>query len=102
LLAWDSCLRGLAKLEHDDARMAADLDACWEVLAEPIQTVMRRHGVPNPYEVLKELTRGKAISPQALAAFIETLAIPASAKAALQALTPHGYLGKAAMLARRV
>ena len=70
VLAYDSCLRGLGKLEADPARLAADLDACWEVLAEPIQTVMRRYAVPNPYEQLKELTRGKGITKEALQTFI--------------------------------
>ena len=102
LLAWDSCLRGLGKLEVDRARLAADLDANWEVLAEPIQTVMRRFGVENPYEQLKSLTRGRAITPAQLAAFVDGLAIPDDAKARLRALTPAGYIGKAAELARRV
>ncbi len=102
LLAWDACLRGLGKLELDPARLAADLDASWEVLAEPIQTVMRRYGVENPYEQLKALTRGKAITPEALATFVDGLPIPAEAKARLRALTPAGYTGKAAELARRI
>ena len=102
LLAVDSCAKGLAKLEVDRDRLAADLDACWEVLAEPIQTVMRRYGVENPYEQLKELTRGKAITADDLIAFVDRLAIPAAAKAQLKALTPAGYIGKAAELARRV
>ena len=102
LLAVDSCARGLAKLEVDRDRLAIDLDACWEVLAEPIQTVMRRYGVENPYEQLKELTRGKAITAADLIAFVDRLAIPAAAKARLKALTPAGYIGKAAELARRV
>ncbi|MFM1989708.1 MAG: adenylosuccinate lyase [Pseudomonadota bacterium] len=102
LLAWDACLRGLRKLEVNPARLAEDLDACWEVLAEPVQTVMRRYGVPNPYEQLKELTRGKGISAEALAAFVDGLAIPDDAKARLRAMTPAGYVGKAAELARRV
>jgi adenylosuccinate lyase len=102
LLAWDACLRGLDKLELDEARLAADLDANWEVLAEPIQTVMRRYGVANPYERLKELTRGRSVGAQALAAFIDTLAIPADAKARLRELTPARYVGKAAELARKV
>jgi hypothetical protein len=76
VLAYDSCLRGLGKLEADPARLAADLDACWEVLAEPVQTVMRRYGVANPYEQLKELTRGKGITREALQAFIRHPAIP--------------------------
>ncbi len=102
LLAWDACLRGLGKLELHAERLAADLDATWEVLAEPIQTVMRRYGVENPYEQLKALTRGKAITPEALAAFVDRLPIPDDAKARLRALTPAGYTGKAAELARRV
>jgi adenylosuccinate lyase len=102
LLAWDACLRGLGKLELNAERLAADLDATWEVLAEPIQTVMRRYAVENPYEQLKALTRGKVITPEALAAFVEQLPIPADAKARLKALTPAGYIGKAAELARRV
>jgi len=102
LLAWDSMARGLGKLEVNESALAADLDAAWEVLAEPIQTVMRRHGLPNPYERLKELTRGKAITRESIAAFIETLELPAEEKRRLLALTPGGYTGLAAALARRV
>ncbi len=76
LLAYDSCLRGLNKLEVNPQRLAEDLDATWEVLAEPVQTVMRRYGIENPYEQLKELTRGKGISKDALRDFINGLAIP--------------------------
>ncbi len=102
VLAYDSCLRGLGKLEADPARLAADLDACWEVLAEPIQTVMRRYAVPNPYEQLKELTRGKGITKAALQEFIGTLAIPDADKTRLLAMTPASYIGKAAELAKRI
>jgi adenylosuccinate lyase len=102
LLAWDSCLRGLGKLEVDRDRIAEDLDANWEVLAEPIQTVMRRYGVENPYEQLKELTRGRRITAAELVAFVDRLPIPDEAKARLRALTPAGYTGKAAELARRI
>lgn len=102
LLAWDSLSRGLAKLEINDEALAADLDTAWEVLAEPIQTVMRRYGLPNPYEQLKELTRGKQITAQALRAFIDTLALPAPEKERLKALTPANYTGKAAELAQRL
>ncbi|MDD3352797.1 adenylosuccinate lyase [Zoogloea sp.] len=102
VLAYDSCLRGLGKLEAEPARLAADLDACWEVLAEPIQTVMRRYAVPNPYEQLKELTRGKGITREALQQFIATLAIPEAEKARLLAMTPASYIGKAAELAKRI
>ncbi|MBK8765846.1 MAG: adenylosuccinate lyase [Burkholderiaceae bacterium] len=102
VLAWDSCLRGLGKLEINRERLAEDLDANWEVLAEPIQTVMRRYGIENPYEQLKELTRGRSITAAQLAAFVEGLAIPEDAKARIRALTPATYVGKAAELARRV
>ncbi|MBA3590851.1 adenylosuccinate lyase [Methylibium sp.] len=101
LLAWDSLARGLAKLEVNEAQLAADLDGAWEVLAEPIQTVMRRYGLPNPYERLKELTRGKAITREAVAAFIETLELPPAEKERLLALTPGAYTGMAAELAAR-
>ena len=102
LLAWDACLRGLRKLEVNPQRLAEDLDGCWEVLAEPVQTVMRRYGVPEPYEQLKALTRGKGITAEALATFIDGLAIPADAKVRLRAMTPATYIGQAASLARRV
>ncbi len=102
LLAYDSCLRGLNKLEVNQARLAQDLDANWEVLAEPVQTVMRRYGIANPYEQLKELTRGKGISKDALREFILTLAIPQDAKDLLLAMTPANYLGIAAKLASEI
>jgi adenylosuccinate lyase len=102
LLAWDACLRGLRKLEVNPQRLAEDLDGCWEVLAEPVQTVMRRYGVPEPYEQLKALTRGRGITEDALASFIDGLAIPVEAKARLRAMTPANYIGLAARLARRV
>ncbi len=102
LLAYESCLRGLNKLEVNVARMAEDLENSWEVLAEPVQTVMRRYGIENPYEQLKELTRGKGISKEALREFIATLAIPDDAKAQLLAMTPSSYTGLAQSLARDV
>ncbi len=103
LLAYESCLRGLGKLEPNPAALAADLDANWEVLAEPIQTVMRRHGVANPYEQLKELTRGKAgMTRETLHAFIDGLAIPDAEKARLKSMTPASYTGMAAELARQI
>jgi adenylosuccinate lyase len=102
LLAYDSCLRGLNKLEANPARMAEDLDQNWEVLAEPVQTVMRRYGIENPYEQLKELTRGKGISQAALREFIQGLAIPQDAKDRLLAMTPATYLGLAAQLAKDI
>jgi adenylosuccinate lyase len=101
VVAYASCLRGLDKLELNHERLAADLDEAWEVLAEPVQTVMRRYGVAGAYEKLKDLTRGRGIDREALRTFIATLEIPAPAKEALLALTPAGYVGKAAELARR-
>jgi adenylosuccinate lyase len=103
LLGYDSCFRGLNQLDADRGRMAADLDTNWEVLAEPIQTVMRRHGISDAYEKLKELTRGKeGITRNTLHAFIMGLAIPEADKQRLLALTPATYIGKAAELARRI
>jgi len=102
LLAYDSVLRGLGKLETNPTRLAEDLDNCWEVLAEPVQTVMRRYGVPNPYEQLKELTRGKGITPEGLKTFIQGLAIPDDAKQSLLKMTPASYIGKAVELANRL
>ena len=102
LLAYDSCLRGLNKLEVNPARMAEDLDNSWEVLAEPVQTVMRRFGIENPYEQLKELTRGKGISKDALQVFITGLAIPQEAKDLLLAMTPASYVGLAEKLAKDI
>jgi adenylosuccinate lyase len=101
-IALQSTLRGIGKLEADPGRMSADLEANWEVLAEPIQTLMRRYGVERPYERLKELTRGQRIGPEALRVFIDGLEIPAGAKAELRELTPATYLGDAARLAREI
>ncbi|HXZ91464.1 MAG TPA: adenylosuccinate lyase [Burkholderiales bacterium] len=102
LLAWGACLRGLGKLEADGRRLAEDLDANWEVLAEPVQQVMRRYGVPGAYEKLKALSRGRRLERRRLAAFIRRLPIPAAAKKRLLALTPARYVGLAAELARRI
>jgi adenylosuccinate lyase len=102
VVGYDSLLRGLDKLQLQPARIAADLDDAWEVLAEPVQTVMRRYGVPNPYEQLKALTRGTAITRDALHAFIGGLAIPDDERARLLALTPSAYVGDAIALAQRV
>ncbi|PWW48691.1 adenylosuccinate lyase [Melaminivora alkalimesophila] len=101
VLAYSSLMTGLDKLEINAPALEADLDASWEVLAEPIQTVMRRHGVPGAYEKLKEVTRGQSVTREALHALIEGLDIPAEDRARLLALTPAGYTGKAAELARR-
>ncbi|MBI2733042.1 MAG: adenylosuccinate lyase [Aquabacterium sp.] len=102
LLAYDSLARGLGKLEVNPQALADDLDSSWEVLAEPIQTVMRRYALPNPYERLKELTRGKAITRESIQAFIETLELPEEEKARLMAMTPGNYIGKAVELAKRI
>ena len=95
-IAYEATLKGLDKLELNEKRLADDLDNSWEVLAEPIQTVMRRYGVPEPYEKLKALTRGQAMTREVLQQFIDTLDIPAEAKASLNAMTPASYTGNAA------
>jgi adenylosuccinate lyase len=102
LLSYDSLIRGLDKLEVNAARLNEDLDNTWEVLAEPVQTVMRRFGIENPYEQLKELTRGKGITREGLQAFINGLAIPDDAKNLLLEMTPGSYIGKAVELAKRI
>jgi len=102
VLAYDSALRGLAKLEVNLAAIATDLNSCWEVLAEPVQTVMRRYGIENPYEQLKELTRGKGITQADLQTFIQELSIPTEAKTRLLAMTPASYLGLAVSLTERL
>lgn len=102
VIAYEASLKGISKLQLNEARIAEDLEACWEVLAEPIQTVMRRYAIENPYEKLKELTRGKGISPQALQTFIDGLDMPSEAKEALRKLTPSAYIGNAADQAKRI
>ncbi len=102
VLAHQSLLTGLNKLELNEEALAADLDAAWEVLAEPIQTVMRRYGVPGAYEKLKEVTRGKSVTAEALHALIVSLEIPQADKDRLLAMTPGSYIGKAVELAQRV
>jgi adenylosuccinate lyase len=99
-IALQSALRGIDKLEADPERLAADLDANWEVLAEAVQTVMRRYGVEKPYEKLKELTRGRRIGQEDLARFIDSLELPAQVKSDLKALSPGGYTGNASTQAR--
>ncbi len=102
VLAYQNLLQGLEKLEVNAAALDADLDSAWEVLAEPIQTVMRRHGLPNPYEQLKGLTRGKAITREMLHAFIRTLALPEGEIQRLLAMTPANYTGLASKLTRQL
>jgi len=95
LIAYQASLKGISKLEVNESSLLADLNANWEVLAEPIQTVMRRYGIEKPYEKLKELTRGKRVDGPAMAAFIDTLALPDTVKAELKQLTPATYIGRA-------
>jgi adenylosuccinate lyase len=102
VLALESLQKGLGKLELNAARLAEDLDHSWEVLGEAVQTVMRRYGLPNPYEQMKALTRGKGITPEALRTFVEGLDIPAEAKAQLLAMTPATYIGNAEQQARDI
>ncbi len=102
LIAVDSLAKGLGKLEVNPQRLDADLDAAWEVLAEAVQTVMRRHGLPNPYEQLKALTRGQGITADSMRAFIESLDLPADDKQRLRALTPGSYIGLADKLAQEI
>ncbi len=102
MIAWQSTLRGINKLEINEARLAAYLDDNWEVLAEPVQTVMRRYGIEKPYEKLKELTRGQRINAAAMQAFIEKLDIPATAKQQLMELTPANYIGNAIQQAKEI
>ena len=100
MIAYASLLKGLSKLQLNQQKLADDLDTSWEVLAEPIQTVMRVYGIENPYEQLKTLTRGKAINAEIMVEFVQTLDIPAAAKQLLLNLTPAGYTGNAAEMAR--
>jgi adenylosuccinate lyase len=102
VLAYESFLKGLSKLEADAERMSVDLEANWEVLAEAVQTVMRRHGVDEPYEKLKALTRGRRVDEDAMRDFIKELEIPNDAKARLLAMTPQSYIGLAAKLAKEI
>lgn len=102
LVAWEACLKGLSKLELNPHVIDQDIDQCWEILAEPVQTVMRRYGLPQPYEQLKALTRGKGIDEQTLREFIAQLDLPDSAKQSLLDLTPRTYLGLASTLAEAI
>jgi adenylosuccinate lyase len=102
MIAYSSIEKGLGKLQLNAQSLSDDLDNSWEVLAEPIQTVMRRYGVPEPYEKLKTLTRGQDITQASLSAFIKTLEIPESAKQELLTMTPQSYTGNAAEQARNI
>ena len=101
-IALQSALRGIGKLEVNEVRLHADLDDNWEVLAEPIQTVMRRYGIDKPYEKLKELTRGQRVNQAGMQAFIEDLALPDAVKAQLKKMTPHNYIGNAVQQAQDI
>ena len=100
LVAYQATLRGLSRLDVNEEALQADLNKNWEVLAEPIQTVMRRHGVEEPYEKLKELTRGKRLDKEGMQSFVRTLDIPDDAKELLLDLTPSNYIGLAPQLAQ--
>jgi len=100
VIAYESCLKGIGKLQLNEQRTLEDLDHSWEVLAEALQTVMRRHGIEKPYEKLKELTRDRTVNRETLQAFIATLELPAAVKAELATLTPASYTGNAAAQAK--
>ena len=102
LLGCDSLMRGLDKLELNEAALAADLDSAWEVLAEPIQTVMRRYGLPEPYEQLKAFTRGQPMTAELMRGFVAALDLPQAEKDRLLAMTPGSYTGLATALAQRI
>jgi len=102
LLALESALKGINKLEINAARLDADLDATWEVLGEAVQTVMRRYGLPNPYEQLKALTRGQGITAESMQVFITALDIPEDAKKHLLDMTPATYIGNATEQAKNI
>jgi adenylosuccinate lyase len=102
VLGYDSLLRGLGKLEINEAALAADLDDSWEVMAEAIQTVMRRHGLPQPYEQLKAFTRGKPMTRDMMQGFIASTDLPQAEKDRLLAMTPGSYIGRAVQLAERI
>jgi adenylosuccinate lyase len=102
LIAYGSTMRGIGKLEINQSALSADLDTNWEVLAEPIQTIMRRYGIEKPYEKLKELTRGKRVDAQGMAQFIDTLELPDAVKTQMKQWTPANYIGNAAAQARKI
>lgn len=102
VIAYQSTIKGISKLELNAARLDEDLENAWEVLAEPIQTVMRRYAIEEPYEKLKALTRGQTMSKSTILAFVDTLDMPEAAKAELKALTPHNYIGNAVEQAKKI
>ncbi|MDG1473871.1 MAG: adenylosuccinate lyase, partial [Porticoccaceae bacterium] len=102
MIAYGSLLKGISKLQLNESRLSEDLDNSWEVLAEPIQTVMRRYGIEKPYEKLKALTRGNIMDQSTIQTFIDTLAIPEDAKASLKSITPSNYIGSAVAQAKAI
>src|SRR5699024_4821770 len=102
LIAYRSALKGIEKIEIDEVRINTDLETSWEILSEAVQTVMRRYGIPQPYEKLKDFTRGQHIDRDSLRAFIDTLDLPGEAKQQLLALTPQTYIGSAAQQAKEI
>jgi adenylosuccinate lyase len=102
LIAFQSTMKGLGKLQLNESRLAADLDNSWEVLAEPIQTVMRRYNIEEPYEKLKALTRGQTINRETLDKFVDSLDIPEQAKQSLREMTPASYIGNAIEQAKNI
>ena len=102
LIAYEATLKGLGKLELRSDRLDEDLNNAWEVMAEPIQTIMRRYNVANPYEKLKELTRGQQVTAQVMSDFVEALDVPEEAKALMRGLTPANYIGNAEQQAKDI
>jgi len=102
MIAYQSSLKGISKLELNPAKLNEDLENAWEVLAEPIQTVMRRYAIEEPYEKLKALTRGQTMNKETILAFVDTLDMPEEAKQSLKALTPHSYIGNAVDQAKKI
>ena len=102
MIAYQSSLKGISKLELNPTQLDNDLENAWEVLAEPIQTVMRRYAIEEPYEKLKALTRGQDMNKETIMAFVDTLDMPEEAKQALKELTPHSYIGNAVAQAKKI
>jgi adenylosuccinate lyase len=102
LIAYQSCQKGIGKLQLDENRLAEDLSNSWEVLAEPIQTIMRKHGIAEPYEKLKEMTRGEQLTQEGIASLIDQLELPESVKTQIRALRPETYIGEATRLVEQL